>query len=58
VPHTVNLDLSALGTFSIGTEITLDASTDPSQGPAPQQVTPVPHMQIGFTGYGVTMAVQ
>jgi uncharacterized protein (TIGR03437 family) len=54
VPHTVNLDLSALGTFSIGTEITLDASTDPSQGPAPQQVTPAPHMQIGFTGYGVT----
>ena len=54
VPHTVNLDLSALGAFSIGTQITLDASTDPSKGPVPQQVTPAAHMQIAFKGYGVT----
>ncbi len=54
VAHTVNLDLSALGEFSTATEITLDATTDPSKGPAPHQVTPAPHMQIAFKGYGVT----
>jgi uncharacterized protein (TIGR03437 family) len=54
VPHTVNLDLSALGVFSTATEIPLDASTDVSKGPVPQQVTPAAQMQIAFKGYGVT----
>ena len=54
VPHTVNLDLSALGAFSTATEITLDASTDPAKGPVPNEVTTAAHMQIPFQGYGVT----
>ncbi|HLN03412.1 MAG TPA: hypothetical protein VK335_29240 [Bryobacteraceae bacterium] len=54
VPHTINLDLSALGAFSAATEITLDSSTDPSKGPVPHQLKPAAHMQIASRGYSVT----
>lgn len=54
VPHIINLDLSALGTFSAATEITLDASTDPSKGPAVHHPAPAAHMQVTSNGYGVT----
>lgn len=54
VPHVINLDLSALGTFSAATEITLDASTNPATGPVVHHPAPAAHMQIASKGYGVT----
>ncbi|HUJ22832.1 MAG TPA: hypothetical protein VLX58_14965 [Bryobacteraceae bacterium] len=53
VPHTVTLDVSALGAFSAATETVIDASTDPAKGPAPQALTPSAQMQIALNGYAV-----
>lgn len=54
-PRSVLLDLSALGTFSSGSLLTLDASTSPLTGPAPSSVTPGAQMTISFGGYGVAL---
>jgi hypothetical protein len=53
-PRTVIVDVSALGTFSSATELTIDASTDPAQGPSATPVTAAPRMTITLNGYGVT----
>jgi uncharacterized protein (TIGR03437 family) len=53
VAHTVALDVSALGTFASATEITIDASTSPANGPTPRTVTPAPQMQVALNGYSV-----
>ncbi len=53
VPHTVALDVSALGAFKTGLLTTIDTSTNPATGPTPQSVTPAAHMQISLDGYSV-----
>ncbi|HUB78915.1 MAG TPA: glycosyl hydrolase [Bryobacteraceae bacterium] len=52
--RTFALDLSALGTFSNATLVTLDTST-PATGPVPQSLTPAPEMQVTLPGYGAAL---
>ncbi len=52
-PRTVIVDLSALGSFSTGSQLTIDATTDPTQGPSAQPVTPASRMTVILNGYGV-----
>ncbi|MGA2135157.1 MAG: hypothetical protein ABSH50_22965 [Bryobacteraceae bacterium] len=54
LPRTFALDLSALGTFSTATLVTLDAST-PQTGPVPQSVSPAAQMQVTLPGYGAAL---
>jgi len=54
VSRTFALDLSALGTFSSATLVTLDAAT-PSGGPALQPLTPSAQMQVTIPGYGAAL---
>ena len=53
VPHTVALDISALGAFRAATLTIIDSSTDPAKGPAQHSVTPSAQMQISLHGYSV-----
>ena len=53
-PRTVIVDVSALGAFVSATELTIDASTDPAQGPSATPVTPASRMMVTLNGYGVT----
>jgi hypothetical protein len=53
-PRTVVLDLSQLGTFKSATELTIDANTNLSTGPAAVSVTPAAQMTLNMGGYGVT----
>lgn len=48
------LDVSALGTFTSGTLVRLDATT-PQSGPVPSQVTPAAQMQLTLPGYGALL---
>jgi hypothetical protein len=52
-PAKISLDLSALGTFQTANLLLLDASTDPSQAPAPTAVPFQSQMTISLPGYGV-----
>ncbi len=52
-PRTVVVDVSAWGSFSSATLLTLDASTNPTTGPTPVTLTPAPRMAITLNGYGV-----
>jgi hypothetical protein len=52
-PRTVLVDVSALGTFSSGSLLTIDANTSPIMGPSPNSVAPAGQVTITFTGYGV-----
>jgi hypothetical protein len=53
-PRLVTLDVSALGRFSSATLLTIDASTDPVNGPAPVAVMAAAQMQVSLGGYGVS----
>jgi len=53
-PRTVRLDLSALWPLSGGTQLTLDARTNPAVPPEPQPITPAEQLEITLPGYGVT----
>ncbi len=53
-PRNVAVDLSKLGSFSSATELTIDANTDVTQGPATVNVVPAPQMTLTMGGYGVT----
>ena len=53
-PRTVVVDLSALGQFSSGTQLTIDTNTDITSGPAPVSITPDSRMTLNLGGYGVT----
>jgi len=53
-PRTVIVDVSALGTLSSATSITIDKHTDPQNGPATVNVTPAPKISVTLGGYGVT----
>jgi hypothetical protein len=54
LPRTVLLDLSALGSFTIARQVTLDATTNAATGPTQQTLTFAPKMQVTLGGYGVT----
>jgi len=51
VSRTFALDLSALGSFTSATLVTLDATT-PASGPVLQSLTPSAQMQVTLAGYG------
>ena len=53
-PRTVVIDVSALGTFNSTTQLTLDATTNLTSGPAEVAVTPAQRISVSFAGYGVT----
>ncbi len=53
-PRTFALDVSALGSFSSATLVTLGAGT-PVTGPAPQSMTPSATMNVTLPGYGMAM---
>ena len=53
-PRTVIVNVSALGAFSSATQLMIDASTDPAQGPSATPVTPASRMMVTLNGYGVT----
>ena len=52
--RTFALDLSALGSFSTATLVTLDAAT-PASGPALQPLAPSAQMQVTIPGYGAAL---
>jgi hypothetical protein len=52
-PRTVALDVSSLGSFTSGSLLTVDATTDITNGPAPVTVSPASSIQITLKGYGV-----
>ena len=52
-PRTINIDLSALGSFSSGSLLTIDANTNVSSGPTATSVTPNAQMTVVLNGYGV-----
>jgi len=53
VSKTVSVDISALGTFSSGTLLTIDKNTDVANGPTATSVTPASQMTITLNGYSV-----
>jgi hypothetical protein len=53
-PRTVIVDVSALGTFSGATSITIDANTNTTSGPASLNITPAQKISVTLGGYGVT----
>jgi hypothetical protein len=52
--RTVVVDVSALGPFLSGTQMTLDAGTDPVAGPAATNFAPSSQMTVRLGGYGTT----
>jgi uncharacterized protein (TIGR03437 family) len=54
ISRTFALDLSALGSFSSASLVTLDAAT-PATGPVPQSLTPAAQMQVTLPGYGAAL---
>jgi uncharacterized protein (TIGR03437 family) len=54
VSRTFSLDLSALGTFTSATLVTLDSATVLT-GPALQSLTPSAQMQVTLPGYGAAL---
>jgi hypothetical protein len=53
-PRTVIVDVSALGSFSTASALTLDATTNITTGPSPVTLTPAARMSVTLNGYGVT----
>jgi hypothetical protein len=54
-PRTVIVDVSALGTFSSATSITIDTKTSATSGPLAVNVAPAQKMSLTLGGYGVTL---
>lgn len=52
-PRAFLVDVSALGSFSSGSLVTIDANTNVATGPTPATVTPAGQMTMQFGGYGV-----
>jgi len=52
-PRTVKIDLSALGTFSSASLLTIDTNTNVTNGPTAAPVTPAAQMTVQLGGYGV-----
>jgi len=56
-PRTVQVDVSALGTFSSGSLLVIDKNTSVASGPGTTSVTPIPQMTITLNGYSVAFLV-
>jgi hypothetical protein len=54
VSKTVAVDVSALGTFSSASLVTIDLNTNPANGPAAKSVTVAPQITIDLNGYSVS----
>ena len=52
-PRTVQVDTSALGSFSSAGLLVIDGSTDVTKGPTASSVAPAPRISIALNGYGV-----
>ena len=52
-PRTIAVDVSALGTFTSGSLLTIDAGTSVTSGPIATSVTPSASMTVSLNGYGV-----
>lgn len=52
-PRTISVDVSALGSFTSGSLLTIDSSTSVASGPTPTPVTPSATMTVTLNGYGV-----
>jgi hypothetical protein len=52
-PRTIAVDVSALGTFTSGSLLTIDASTSVTSGPIATSVAPSASMTVSLNGYGV-----
>jgi hypothetical protein len=53
-PRTVMVDVSALGPFATGTELSLSANTDRTAGPIATNFTPDAQITVRLGGYGTT----
>jgi len=53
VSQTVQVDVSALGSFSSGSLVVIDSGTSAASGPVASQVTPAAKMTIDLKGYSV-----
>jgi hypothetical protein len=52
---TVTVDTSALGSFTSGTQVTIDAETSPITGPSPEPISAQSPITVNFPGYGVAL---
>jgi hypothetical protein len=52
-PRTINIDVSALGAFTSGSLLTIDASTSVNSGPTTTSVIQGAQMTVTLSGYGV-----
>jgi hypothetical protein len=52
-PRTVSLDVSALGSFTSASLLTIDSTTSPTSGPTATSVTPSAQITLTLNGYGV-----
>jgi hypothetical protein len=53
-PRTVVLDVSSLGNFASASQLTIDARTNPVNGPASVTLTPASRFTVSLDGYGVS----
>jgi hypothetical protein len=54
-PRTVIVDVSALGTFSSATSLTIDGKTSATSAQVPVNVAPAQKISVTLGGYGVTL---
>ncbi len=52
-PRTIRVDVSALGSFTSGSLLTIDATTSTTSGPTATSVIPSPAITVVLNGYGV-----
>jgi hypothetical protein len=52
-PRTVIVDTSSLGNFTAASLLTIDATTDVTNGPAADGMAPAPRLAVPLNGYGV-----
>lgn len=53
LPRVVSLDVSSLGTFTNGSLLTIDSTTDATNGPTAVTIAPTSPVQVTLNGYGV-----
>lgn len=51
----ISLDVSALGSFTSGSEVLIDASTSPTTGPTATSISAQSPITVNFGGYGVAL---
>jgi hypothetical protein len=54
-PRTISIDVSAQGSFTSGSLLTIDASTSVTAGPTATSVTPSANVTVSLNGYGVAL---